>query len=179
LLPLPGQPLRLACTSINHVNKERMVSFDGNAYSVPLNPGNPRLSVVGQSLRAPDRHQLPGQGRGRTRPLLRQKARRSWIRCTTWTCSKRARAPSSMPSRSATLALRSGRRSTSVIWPSCASGWRTNQAVPALRASAAAARRVPGRDIERASGARLDAECFSVDGVRHLLLVRTIRRRQG
>ena len=30
----------------------------------------------------------------------------------------------------------------------------------------------PAADIERAVGRALDAECFSADGVRHLLLVR-------
>ena len=46
LLPLPGRPFEACVQVISHVNKERMVSFEGNAYSVPLNPGNPRISVV-------------------------------------------------------------------------------------------------------------------------------------
>jgi transposase len=46
LLPLPGRPFEACVQVLSHVNKERMVSFEGNAYSVPLNPGNPRISVV-------------------------------------------------------------------------------------------------------------------------------------
>jgi hypothetical protein len=46
LLPLPARRFEACVQTVSHVNKERMVAFDGNVYSIPLNPGNPRRNVV-------------------------------------------------------------------------------------------------------------------------------------
>lgn len=46
LLPLPASPFE-ACVPVSaQVNNQRLVSFDGNRYSVPLNPSHPAKRVV-------------------------------------------------------------------------------------------------------------------------------------
>jgi transposase len=46
LLSLPATPFEACVHATGHVNSQRLVSFDGNAYSVPLNPSHERGGVL-------------------------------------------------------------------------------------------------------------------------------------
>jgi transposase len=169
LLPLPGQPFEACVQVINHVNKERMVSFDGNAYSVPLNPGNPRINVVVkafvhrivisyQDKDVAEHARCYGKGQeildplhyldlleNRPRAFEHAKPIRHW----------REQWPPVYESYLAKLRQR----------------LEENQAVRRFVQVLRLHGEFPAADIERAVGRALDAECFSADGVRHLLLV--------
>jgi transposase len=169
LLPLPGQPFEACVQVINHVNKERMVSFDGNAYSVPLNPGNPRISVVVkafvhrvvisyQDKDVAEHARCYGKGQelldplhyldlleNRPRAFEHAKPIRHW----------REQWPPVYELYLAKLRQR----------------LEENQAVRRFVQVLRLHGELPAADIERAVGRALDAECFGPDGVRHLLLV--------
>jgi transposase len=169
LLPLPGKPFEACVQVINHVNKERMVSFDGNAYSVPLNPGNPRISVVVkafvhrvvisyQDKDVAEHARCYGKGQeildplhyldlleNRPRAFEHAKPIRHW----------REQWPPVYERYLAKLRQR----------------LEENQAVRRFVQVLRLHDEFPAADIERAVGRALDAECFSADGVRHLLLV--------
>jgi len=154
---------------ISHVNTERMVSCEGNAYSVPLNPGQPRINVVvkafvhrlvisyqGQDVAEHARCYGKGQEilnplhyldllEDRTRAFEHAKPIRRW----------RDQWPPVYESYLAKLRQRLGEAEA------------VRRFVQVLRLHGA----FPAVDIERAVQRALDAECFNADGVRHLLLV--------
>ena len=169
LLPLPGKPFEACVQVISHVNKERMVSFDGNAYSVPLNPGDPRITVVVKAFvhRVVISHQgqdvaehLRCYGKGqeildplhyldlledRPRAFEHAKPIRHW----------REQWPPVYERYLAQLRQR------------LEEAQAVRRFVQVLRLHG----EFPATDIERAVQRALDAECFSADSVHHLLLV--------
>ncbi len=46
LLPLPATPFETCVQTVAKINSERLVAFDGNAYSVPLNPSQAQAGVL-------------------------------------------------------------------------------------------------------------------------------------
>ncbi|MGE5603143.1 MAG: IS21 family transposase [Nitrososphaerales archaeon] len=171
LLPLPGTPFESCVAVVGHVNKERLVAFDGNFYSVPLNPVHPRLNVVvkafvqrvviscqGQDVAEHPRCYDKGQEvldplhyldllEQRPRAFEHAKPIRQW----------RDRWPATYERYLAQLRQR----------------FDEAQAVRRFVQVLQLHREFPAADVERAVQRALEAECFHVDGVRHLLLAPT------
>jgi transposase len=169
LLPLPCKPFEACVQAIGFVNKERMVSFEGNAYSVPLNPGNPRITVVVKAFvhcivinyQGKDVAEHPrcyGKGQeildplhyldllaDRPRAFEHAKPIRHW----------RDQWPPVYERYLAQLRQRLDEAQA------------VRRFVQVLRLHG----EFPATDIEQAVQRALDAECFSADGVHHLLLV--------
>jgi transposase len=169
LLPLPAQPFEACVQVISHVNKERMVAFDGNAYSVPLNPGHPRINVVvkafvhrvvisyqGKAVAEHPRCYAKGQEildplhyldllADRPRAFEHAKPIRHW----------RDQWPPVYERYLAALRQRFDEAQA------------VRRFVQVLRLHG----EFPAADVEQAVQQALDVECFNADGVRHLLLV--------
>jgi hypothetical protein len=168
LLPLPATPFEPCVQVISHVNKERLVAFDGNAYSVPLNPGHPRLTVVvkafvhrlvisyqGQDVAEHPRCYAKGQEileplhyldllEDRPRAFEHAKPIRRW----------RQQWPPSYERYLAALRQR------------CEAAQAVRRFVQVLRLHG----EFPARAVEQAVQQALEVECFHADGVRQLLL---------
>ena len=170
MLPLPGKPFEACVQVISHVNKERMVAFDGNVYSVPLNPVHPRLNVVVKAFVQRVVISYQGKDVAEHPALLRQGPGGPGPAALPGLARTTGRAPSSTPSRSANGATVAS-RSTSGTWRKLRQRFDEAQAVRRFVQVLQLHREFPAADIERAVRRALDAECFSVDGVRHLLLV--------
>jgi transposase len=169
LLPLPGKLFEACVQVISHVNKERMVPFDGNAYSVPLNPGNPRINVVvkafvhrvvisyqGQDVAAHAR--CYGKGQEILDPLHYLDLLEDRPRAFEYAKPIRRWRDQWPPVYERYLAkLRQRLDDAQAV----------RRFVQVLRLHA----EFPAADLERAVQRALDAECFNADGVRHLLLV--------
>jgi transposase len=169
LLPLPGRPFEACVQTVSHVNKERLVFYDGNAYSAPLNPGNPRINVVvkafvhrivisyqGQDVAEHPRCYGKGQEildplhyldliEARPRAFEHAKPIRHW----------RGGWPAVYERYLAKLRQR----------------FTESEAVRRFVQVLGLHREFPTADVELAVQRALDAECFNADGVRHLLLV--------
>jgi transposase len=169
LLPLPVKPFEACVQVISHINKERLVPFDGNAYSVPLDPGHPRRTVVVKAFvhrvvicdqeRAVAEHpRCYGKGQEIFNPLHYLDL---------------------LEERTRAFEYAKPLRQWREHWPPVYERYLMQ-----LRQrfdEAGAVRRFiqvlrlhgefPAAAIERALQRALDLACFSVDGVRHLLLV--------
>jgi transposase len=169
LLALPGRAFEACVQVISHVNKERLVSFEGNAYSVPLNPGNPRINVVVkafvhrlvisyQSRDVAEHPRCYGKGQELLDPLhyldLLEDRPRAFEHAKP---------------------IRRWRDQWPPVYERYLAKLRQRldeaQAVQCFVQVLYLHREFAAADIEYAVQRALDAECFNADGVRHLLLV--------